>query len=964
MDNLNRLKNLLNEDLSHNKPKRIGLTKKFLKWNREQIKKGKTNYYYDLTKRYNLSTNRIVNFNNFIDKRNNKLKKSFTENYNQYISVITKKDKNLLSFRYEYPSDELKNDLLMNLINDNGIEGRYRLIIKLNNLELIDNNVNINSPNWFWRNRDKFLSKSPYMKWNDPDILFYGDVVHFIFTKEKRLPFKYYSQKFLDGVGHCFFSPITQYFIDHNNRTKSKKVKQNCEAKINLIEGKQLQTGFKSGLKDIYKDGIPENQISAVCELLQIGVNIEQPFNSKKLFEYRSNKKPVKVFNFINTRLNHIEKVDSCIFDKSNNLYKSYDPIIVSKKELCTIHDELFLKNEFMIFTKNLFGISSVKTLNSYYKLDDDFQNTCYEWEKETGLLSCNVDYNEYPGIENFIDNATHFNCTVDFKDTSQYKKEIPKNINHIDMKKAYTQFKTCKYYDGFMGKITDFRQVSNYNQKGLYYIKNLDLTNCNNNFYKLNNILCWFYTNNIYTDAELRCLHDNGGKFVITHGCYGTNIDFEFNYDMTNKKDIIDIDNGKEIKIPYYAKYTGKISSNNKTKSYYLYGDDTYFNTIQKDVEHEIYYENGTGRIEYSKKYRNSKKHITTQILAYQRLIMLEQLLQMNYNKITRICVDGIYYENHEFNIMDTFSIKSKMTFNNDPCDEYLSGLIKNNNTKIYLPVAKERAHYLREIFIGAGGTGKTTLNLKDAGFVNSCYIPHSWKLSTEQECKRKSVHYYLFEDNENRLLNYNNVLFIDECSMLTQIQKEFIFKKYASCKLIFLGDIGYQAEPCSIGKEMDTIGFDNVINMDGIVYRFQESLKQQELNIKIRYYIKNKLPINYFKLGLQTITKEQLKKDYTVNDMIICFNRDNKYDSLFDYEKYLITNNTRDFKNGTIVLEKPNISCITYKKKHGYTSHSLQGSTISKNNIYLDPSKMNIRVFYTAISRACRWEQIKLII
>ena len=40
-----------------------------------------------------------------------------------------------------------------------------------------------------------------------------------------------------------------------------------------------------------------------VCEDLQIEVVIEQPLNNtEKLFEYRSNKKPLKKFKFLNTR--------------------------------------------------------------------------------------------------------------------------------------------------------------------------------------------------------------------------------------------------------------------------------------------------------------------------------------------------------------------------------------------------------------------------------------------------------------------------------------------------------------------------------------------------------------------------------------------------------------------------------------------------------------------------------------
>ena len=73
-----------------------------------------------------------------------------------------------------------------------------------------------------------------------------------------------------------------------------------------------LQNAFKTetGKNALFKNGKvrkaflswnmrqlnPESKLESVCEELQIGIDIEQPFASKKLFEYRSNKKPLKVF--------------------------------------------------------------------------------------------------------------------------------------------------------------------------------------------------------------------------------------------------------------------------------------------------------------------------------------------------------------------------------------------------------------------------------------------------------------------------------------------------------------------------------------------------------------------------------------------------------------------------------------------------------------------------------------------
>ena len=57
------------------------------------------------------------------------------------------------------------------------------------------------------------------------------------------------------------------------------------------------------------------------------------------------------------------------------------------------------------------------------------------------------------------------------------------------------------------MGKITDFRQVDNYDQKGMYYIRCIDLSNVGDNDKRLLAFLGWFEDQNIYTDAELTFL-------------------------------------------------------------------------------------------------------------------------------------------------------------------------------------------------------------------------------------------------------------------------------------------------------------------------------------------------------------------------------------------------------------------------------------------------------------------------
>ena len=82
-------------------------------------------------------------------------------------------------------------------------------------------------------------------------------------------------------------------------------------------------------------------------------------------------------------------------------------------------------------------------------------------------------------------------------------------------MTKAYANFKSCKYYDGFLGKITDFRKCDKVMGNGLYLIDNLVFTD--NYFKKLNDKMVMYSNKNVYTNVELKMLDDYGVPSVCS---------------------------------------------------------------------------------------------------------------------------------------------------------------------------------------------------------------------------------------------------------------------------------------------------------------------------------------------------------------------------------------------------------------------------------------------------------------
>ena len=867
---MNNLKVLLQNDNSLNKPRRIKwggrLTKKFLAWNRKQIRAGRTNYYADERFLYNAQTKRFIKgqFDNRYKTRT--LKKSFRKRFSVQGSVLMNRDDKVYKYQKGADYDELqKNWLLREIILNNNISGNYRIIIKETNgpeLFIHDQVYEIPSTGvgkWYDSVYNEFRASSDKMKWNlyqgdgtsgliagalsdmGADATIEGDIT-FIFSKLTTITQKYFQQSFLDGVSHCFFTPVINWANQCLENSKSKGAKARYQTIINKIEGKELKSGKKIvGFKEQYIKGIPEPDIGMVCEELQIGVEIDQPFQNKKFFEYRSMKKPLKVFNFLNTRLNHIEEQDR--EHNFNYVYDNYaETKIVTRDELYNLKKEFDEENTFYTYSKDFHGISAIRTIDKVYHLKDDYHETVKEFEN-ANFNYYHYDARKYPKLHNFIMNGTHFNGTSDFIDTSELDADED-DVKHIDLKKAYTQYKQTKYYCGFMGKITDFRKVDNYNQVGYYYITHLDLSDANKKFVKLNDKLGWFVTKNIYSKGELDCLSEMGATFKVKYGAYGIKCDFDLSEEMINNKETVTVGD-RSFKIAYYAKWVGMMASIRENRSIYMNGDDKFFQTLQTDYDIQVSEWDGEKRVIIPKHTINSKRHIAGQIVAYQRLVMLEQLMKMDLDKLIRICVDGIYYYEHDFESSELFVPKDKKTFKNSETARYLSHIVEDKGEIVtsdayeleeyeddlgtYLdydyskpttvveddklqeklmgcPIGVEpRAFYKKELFLGAGGNGKTHFNLYDEGLINVVYVAPSWKLTSAKKKEMENsnidciVHQRLFYEPYSRTEKYisrwNNYI-IDEASMIIEGIKDYVFKNVLG-KIVFCGDIGYQLPP-----------------------------------------------------------------------------------------------------------------------------------------------------------------------
>jgi hypothetical protein len=1014
------LQKILQKDKSKDKPKKLfdsnfKPTKKALKYNRKLIREGKLTNYIEKGSLYLPKQGALGTVIKKAFDKEGKLKPSLAVKYKvRQGTGVTTDGTETKTFTAPSPIDSeftewkgdglANNDLLKELAQ--GLKGKYRIIIKVDGKIIADEPLTIGDDlltDWqVYENKFRIKSSSPpAMLWNsdkDGNPLPQGTKVTISFIPMKQLTLKTFKQLYKEGLTNCLLSPIKDYFLDISASRKTKVAQQKAFSRLNKVFDYMCE----------YRDGVPESKIKDLCDELQIGIKLEQPFSNEIYYSYTSMKKPSKIFKMINTRINHVDYCfDDTLLPRLDRIYNDATPEYVTRDELNEIHNSL--KGESMVTQKDGSGaVTSLRTLDKFYSIKNDFTEKIIEFETSTGLRYVGFDALQYPSLMHFVNHGTHFNGTVDFTDTYKWRKigkndAPPRGVRLIDQKKAYSNFYKSKFYCGFMGKITDFRKINHHRYNGLYFITNIDFSKCDKKFIKLNDQLMWFLDNNVYSKAELDALEHYGATFTVTHGAYGMDIDFRFNEDMLNGIELTP--NRGEVK--YYAKYCGMLASLNPYKNFYMKGNRLLLQTISQSKNLKIYdYGYDEHCIAFRKKHLYSKKHITAQVTAYQRLCMLEQLMNMNVDKLIRICVDGVYYYDHQFDIIDGFNEKYDYTFKNEDCKNYLSNIIVNTEEfdfivkeKLTTDIAEPREFYEREFFAGAGGTGKTYYNLYvDTGLIHPIYVAPSWKLATDmaKEYKQKTKN-NLRVTVLQRLLDtgaypemgfkFNNYI-IDEASMILEGQKQNLFTNVKG-KIIMIGDLDFQLKPVYIqekehkklcdkyGKEhadsykqqMTLDNFDNIRLFENI-YRFKDCVELQQLAQYIRNNIKNVIDMNKLPY-IKYITIKQLKKLYKKEDMILRFHNEkknkylkNNYTEIFDdIEKYKVTSNYTEYKNGEIVFEKPN-NVTLIEKRHGYTTHSVQGLTFD-NNIFIDLTGMKYqnRMLYTAISRARKISQLYII-
>jgi hypothetical protein len=766
---------------------------------------------------------------------------------------------------------------------------------------------------------------------------------------------------------------------------------------------------------DKYKNGVTDDELEQLCHELKLKIHISFPLIGSMRDFGNSVNRPNMVMNYLNSRLNHLEDISDDT--KTYVMGKYYDD---NELDTCVLNDNEFdvmyqkLLSEVLdrnfVYKRDGAKVTLVKALTSTYRRaqSEVFEpiNRFVEEYNMTQYRLCDV---KDELLSHFIRSSAH---VTSFKVNSDFEGKLDQYVDiyeEIDADKAFASFEKCHLYSGFVGKLTDFRQTDKIMGEGFYLIGALDWKDADKRFYKFQNKFRAYYGRNVYAKPDLVFLTSLGVKYKIYGGTWGIPFKFKFPDYMYEKV------NG----VSHYARWTGMCIKENEPEMYHMMAEPEYADIVKKYASDTVDIDftpftyssfnckmGNVGELTFTqkRKFHTHYAHISSYIYAYQRISTISQLLDMDLDKVIRVNVDGIKYIPHEFNY-DSNKFKSKteselrgktrgltmkgrdegfLTMMNC-CDPHIWKKFHS-----HFMMTEPRPHYQNELFTGKGGTGKTHRNMKDAGLVRVGYIAPNHKLKQVKCSEFNStgdVYHNLIEDLKaldiqlderprvmerridklRKLIARYNTLIIDECSMLSENVRQIIFTRFWMCKLIFIGDIGFQIGPYN-EIPIQKSAFQHIteliknirckdVPLDMILDNVRETISKSGNRA---YNVKELIS------GLQTITINELQKKYKVEDIILNYQNTekDKFTKLFpQLEKYYVTkcSKSHEYNTGEIYFTKP--ATINCELRHGYTVHSVQGETF-KNNIYINEDVLNdLNVLYTALSRAEYLNQIYIV-
>lgn len=824
-----------------------------------------------------------------------------------------------------------------------------------------------------------------------------------IFIAEEPLPVKI-QQSYLDGEKHCVIQPLLNMFQIYADNAITKESKRKLNKTVEKLKE----------FEKVYAEGVPENDMEIIGKVISRCIVIHDLLGGEQI---KYNPKSTKKIHFTNTRKNHLD---------IGHLTIGGQPIKIKKDEMLNIIAEHVERGDFYIHDGNLsedklFSLSSSK--GNWVVINDEYEYYS-KFDSEIKKRGYGINSFEYPQLNSFLKEGQIINASpVGFADDPNNLT----NVKHIDVTKAYTQFKYCKWYQGFFGAV---HQYCKFDDKidalkfmndniGIYQVK---IIKCEN---KLLNKL-GIFENNIYTLPSpeiLAFVHDYDVKIKLLAGTYGSKFDFEFpEYMLENRR---------------YCIWAGKLGQDKEFKQYNFEGDEEWASHLKyqfRDTENKVFHYKSKNMISVTlkKSFNYTYHHLFAFITSYTRLNVLNEMSKVD-GELVKVILDGIYYRGT--NLINKTDVPCKES---DTLKEHIgftdgwyhSSQIDTSNWGLH-----DSRFDTNVILCGQGGSGKTFEIFNSPTLIKPLYVVPSHVLgkhfAEEYKCNYTTIH--KLAGIECRSFSSEKgyspaIVMIDEITMISENMIFQAMEENPSTKFILAGDVDenkwYQ---CRSGKNNE---YNEIITKKSIETRakmYDEHIEKYEHlfvgeDLKFEYsgrvvvkkmykwrdyriakLLKNNNALNfnyvYFKNDRRSkddelkqmkmfvrkcmdevFTDGDIRDAYKITEMV-----KRKYETISfeDAVKQFKENDifiAGTHKTNDLLLKNNVISGYITKDKElkfglqsvlekgtiergSFTTHSFQGFTIENKKVFIVLDLFEYAMLYTSISRCVNFNQIVLV-
>jgi len=735
----------------------------------------------------------------------------------------------------------------------------------------------------------------------DTDI---GDILVYPFA---RIQPQRQAQAYREGQEHCFFTPLIALWS------------KPCKTQSTQKEHDQILKRIKK-IADEYGDkAVPHDDVPAIAKKVNTTIKIFDPLGNEL---HSFNPSARKLLCLRHTKSNHVEPTN-----ENRELREiTYD----EGQELLATDNDYVVEGSYTDPTKIHTNTEILQIINPMKPYLDEIRN-----------LIPDIKFNatNYPQVNEYILQSRIINSsTLSFN---------PEYDQHYDLEKAYTQFHTTSFYQGFLGTIHQWRsfqfaptQAFLDSHIGIYKAR---ITKPS----KLATMLGMTKGDHlILPSPEWKFHKQTGTEFVILSGVYGSKFDFRFPASAletvkTRQGTSVNASSSASTENKPFRMFAGQCSAkvNEFDKKRFAFKTTREFAGHLACLYKEVDYNENLGVAVINVPFKTvfTNHHFLSFITSYTRIVMMEQMCKLPTENISAITLDGLYFKGKPSSpFISCFRPKQPKIVNPVGDNKWYVPVTINEQFPPMTPYNQNSA------LLGAGGTGKTHAILTDRGFNNILYVSPTHELGKAKE-QEFGVHYTTLhraigEQCRSYKESYGTpaVIFVDE---LTQMEASFVerlINLYPESLIFIAGDIDEQGKnyQCKYANEIWKPTFKTFTFTTDYRSHTQEL---KDMKVDLRAFMKT------------NPTAEDVK-DYAK----VTFQHIPWVDAVLD------------FKTDTDVWIAGTHKYINKHPFKVHTTHSYQGKTIEQpKRLFISTDDMfEPTMFYTALSRVRHHDQLVFVL